>query len=178
MQTQVGERERAMPLRERVSEIFKKYGLMVTAIFLAAGVTIGAVVGTITKALKKCGEKMGDGLKTIGAKVASALPGLIGAIVSFIFKAAGSVISFFAKHSWLLILAVVVFLFEELWKRRCKRDAINNRATTPTTSIIIAVLLISCCFIFSERVSSFGGFPKLFHHHSFKAGLCDFGLGD
>ena len=113
LQTQVGERERAMPLRERVSEIFKKYGLMVTAIFLAAGVTIGAVVGTITKALKKCGEKMGDGLKTIGAKAASALPGLIGAIVSFIFKAAGSVIGFFVKYTWLLILAVVVFLFEE-----------------------------------------------------------------
>ena len=38
---------------------------------------------------------MGDGLKTLRAKAASALPGLIGAIVSFIFKAAGSVIGFF-----------------------------------------------------------------------------------
>ena len=107
-----------MPLREKIKEIFEKYGMTVTAIFLAAGATIGAVVGTITKALKKCGEKMGDGLKTIGAKASSVLPGLIGAIVSYIFKAAGSVIGFFAKHTWLLILAVVVFLFEELRKRR------------------------------------------------------------
>ena len=56
---------------------------------------------------------MGDGLKTLRAKAASALSGLIGAIVSFIFKAAGSVIGFFVKYTWLLILAVVVFLFEE-----------------------------------------------------------------
>ena len=96
----------------------QKIWFAVTTIFLAAGATIGAVVGTITKALKKCGEKMGDGLKTIGAKASSVLPGLIGAIVSYIFKAAGSVIGFFAKHTWLLILAVVVFLFEELRKRR------------------------------------------------------------
>ena len=36
-----------MPLRERIKQIFKKYGVTVTAIFLAAGVTIGAVIGTI-----------------------------------------------------------------------------------------------------------------------------------
>ena len=44
LQTQIVEREAAMPLRERVREIFKKYGVTVTAIFLAAGVTIGAVI--------------------------------------------------------------------------------------------------------------------------------------
>ena len=43
LQTQIEERERALPLSERVKEIFKKYGVTVTAIFLAAGVTIGAV---------------------------------------------------------------------------------------------------------------------------------------
>ena len=116
LQTQNQEREAAMPLRERVREIFKKYGVEVADIFLAAGAMFGAVVETITNALKKFREKMGDGLKTVGAKAASALPGLIGAIVSFIFKAAGSAIGFFAKHTWLLILAVV-FLFEELRKR-------------------------------------------------------------
>ena len=44
LQTQIDERERALPLRERVKEIFKKYGVTVTAIVLAAGVTIGAVI--------------------------------------------------------------------------------------------------------------------------------------
>jgi len=46
----------------------------VTAILLAAGVTIGAVVGSITKALKATGKAMGAGLKEIGAKLGSLLP--------------------------------------------------------------------------------------------------------
>ena len=105
-------------LREKVKTIFKKYGVTVTAIFLAAGVTIGAVFGTITNALKKLGTDLGNGLKTLGAKAASALPGIIGAIVSFLFKAAGSAIGFLSKHTWLLILAVVTFLFQKLMKKR------------------------------------------------------------
>ena len=88
-----------------------------TAIFLAAGATIGAVIGAITNALKKLGKGLANGLKTIGAKAASALPGLIGAIVSFLFKAAASTIGFLAEHTWLLILAVVTFLFQKLMKR-------------------------------------------------------------
>ena len=105
-----------MPLREKIKEIFKKHGVTVTAIFLAAGITIGAVLGTLARAFEKLGKDLANGLKTLGAKAASALPGLIGAIVSFIFKAAG--IGFLAEHTWLLILAVVAFVFEKLLKRR------------------------------------------------------------
>ncbi|KAL9973501.1 hypothetical protein ACROYT_G019970 [Oculina patagonica] len=56
LQTQIAERERALPLRERIKEIFKKYGVTVTAILLAAGVTIGSVIGAITNALKATGK--------------------------------------------------------------------------------------------------------------------------
>ena len=118
LQTQIAEREATMPLRERVREIFKKYGVTVTAIFLAAGVTIGAVVGAITNALKSMGNQLANGLKDVGAKAASALPGLIGAIVSFLFKTAGQAIGYLAEHTWLLILAAVVFIFEKYIKRR------------------------------------------------------------
>ena len=104
-------------LREKVKAIFKKYGVTVTAIFLAAGVTIGAVVGAITDALKSMGNQLANSLKTVGAKAASALPGLIGAIVSFLFKTAGQTIGFLAEHTWLLILAAVVFIFEKYIKR-------------------------------------------------------------
>ena len=76
--TQIAEREEAMPLRERIKEIFKKNGVTVTAILLAAGVTIGAVVSAVTKALKATGKAMAGGLKEIGAKLGSLLPGLIG----------------------------------------------------------------------------------------------------
>ena len=118
LQTQIDERERALPLRERVKEIFKKYGVTVTAIVLAAGVTIGAVIGAITNALRATGKALGKGLKDIGSKIASALPGLIGSIVSFLFKAAGQVIGFLAEHTWLIILAVVAFLVEKYIKKR------------------------------------------------------------
>ena len=118
LQTQIDERERALPLRERVKEIFKKYGVTVTAIVLAAGVTIGAVIGAITNALRATGKALGKGLKDIGSKLASILPGLIGSIVSFLFKAAGQAIGFLAEHTWLIILAVVAFLVEKYIKKR------------------------------------------------------------
>jgi len=105
-------------LREKVKEIFKKYGLTLAGIFAAAGATIGAIIGVITKALKDMGKKIANGLKTLGQKAASALPGLIGSIVSFLFKTAGQVFGFLAEHTWLLILAVVVFLFEKLMKKQ------------------------------------------------------------
>jgi hypothetical protein len=118
LQTQIAERERPRPLLERIKEIFKKYGVTVTAILLAAGVTIGVVVSTITNALKATGKALGKGLKDIGAKLGSLLPGLIGSIVNFLFKAAGQAIGFLAEHTWLLILAAVAFLFEKYLKKR------------------------------------------------------------
>ena len=96
LKAQISERENSLSLRERIKQIFKKYGVTVTSIFLAAGVTIGAVIGTITNALKKLGTDLGNGLKTIGAKAASALPGLIGAIVNCLFKSAVKAIDFVA----------------------------------------------------------------------------------
>ena len=54
----------------------------------------------------------------VGAKAASALPGLIGAIVSFLFKTAGQAIGYLAEHTWLLILVAVVFIFEKYIKKR------------------------------------------------------------
>ena len=111
LQTQIQERQAPMPLRKRIGEIFKKYGVMVTSILLGAVITIRAVIGVINKGLGKIGdglkytcETIGNGLKDIGKKVGSILPGLIGSIVSFLFKSAGQAIGFIAEHTWLLIL--------------------------------------------------------------------------
>ena len=105
-------------LTEKVKAIFKKYGLTLTGIFVAAGVVIGTIVGVITDALKTMGKKFANGLKALGQKAASALPGLIGSIVSFLFKTAGQVVGFLAEHTWLLILAVVAFLVEKVMKKQ------------------------------------------------------------
>ena len=45
------------------------------------------------------------------------LPKLIGSIVNFLFKTAGKVVSYLAEHTWLLVRATVVFLFERYIKK-------------------------------------------------------------
>ena len=111
-------RERQRPLLERVKEIFRKYGWTLQAVVLAAGITISAVVLATLNGLKAATKAIGNGLKNLGKQAANALPGLIGSIVSFIFKATGQVFSFLGEHAWLLILAVVAFFMERLLKKR------------------------------------------------------------
>ena len=111
--------EERVSLREKVKNIFKKYGFTVTAVFLAVGTVIGVIVDSLTKGLKTVATGVGNGLKELGKKIAGILPGLIGAIVSFIFKTAGSVISFLGKNAWLLILGVTVFAVERFQKKKC-----------------------------------------------------------
>ena len=115
---QIQEREQELPLRERVKNIFKKYGWTLQAVALAVGIVLSALALAATNGLKAGTKAIGNGLKAIGQKLSSLLPGLIGSIVSYIFKAAGSVLSFLAEHAWLLILAVVAFFMERLLKRR------------------------------------------------------------
>ena len=69
LQTQIKGRERVRTLSERIKEIFKKYGVTVTSIILAAGVTFRAVTGAPTNVLKATGKALGTGLKDIGAEL-------------------------------------------------------------------------------------------------------------
>ena len=110
------ELEEGLSLRERVKNVFKKYGFTVTAVVLAVGTPIGVIVNSLTKGLKSVAVGIGNGLQTLGKKIAQILPGLIGTVVSFIFKTAGSVISFLGKNAWLLILGVAVFMVERFQK--------------------------------------------------------------
>ena len=118
--TEIEVRERQRPLLERVKDIFKKYGWTLQAVVLAVGVVLSALALAGLNGLKAGTKAVGQGLKTIGQKLGSLLPGLIGSIVSFIFKAAGQVFSFLAEHAWLLILAVAAFFMERLLKRKRK----------------------------------------------------------
>ena len=115
---QIQEREQELPLRERVKNIFKKYGWTLQAVALAVGIVLSALALAATNGLKAGTKAIGNGLEAIGKKLGSLLPGLIGSIVSYIFKAAGQVFSFLAEHAWLLILAVVAFFMERMLKRR------------------------------------------------------------
>ena len=117
---QIQEREEALPLRERIKNIFKKYGWTLQAVALAVGIVLSALALAATSALKAGTKALGNGLEAIGKKLGSLLPGLIGLIVNYIFKTAGQVFSFLSEHAWLLILAVVAFFMERLLKRKSK----------------------------------------------------------
>ena len=109
--------QRLLSLRERVKEIFKKHGFTVVAVVSAIGVVIGVIVSNLKAGLTSVAKGVGNGLKELGAKLGQILPGMVGAIASFIFKTAGEVIGFLAKNAWLLIVGLVVLAVEQFKKR-------------------------------------------------------------
>ena len=110
--------EQRMELRDRVKAIFKKYGFTLLAVASAVGVVIGVIVANLKNGLTSLGKGVGNGLKTIGKKLGEILPGLVGAIASFVFRTAGEVVGFLAKNAWLLIVGVVIYLVEQFKKKK------------------------------------------------------------
>ena len=132
-----------VPLWERIKEIFTKYGWTLKVLFIAAGTVIGAVSLYLITTMKNGANAVSNGLKEIGKKVGSILPGLLGAIVSFIFRAAGQVISFLGKNAWLLILAVAAFLIERLtkkWRGKAHYVLAQTRSTKASAPTALSAL--------------------------------------
>ena len=109
--------QRLLSLRDQIKEIFKKHGFTVVAVVSAIGVVIGVIVSNLKAGLTKVANGVGNGLKELGAKLGQILPGMVGAIASFIFKTAGEVIGFLAKNAWLLIVGLVVLAVEQFKKK-------------------------------------------------------------
>ena len=106
-----------MSLRDKVKYIFKKYGLTIFGVLAAVGTVIGVIVSNLKAGLTNVAKGVGNGLKELGKKLGQILPGMVGAIVSFLFKAAGEAVGFLAKHAWLLIMLVVTFSVEQFKKK-------------------------------------------------------------
>ena len=109
--------EEKLPLRQRIKAIFKKYGFTAFAVATAIGTVIGVIVSNLKAGLTKVAKGVDNGLKELGKKLGEILPGMIGAIASFIFRTAGEVIGFLAKNAWLLIVGLVVLAVEQLKKK-------------------------------------------------------------
>mgnify|MGYP001794895993 CR=1 FL=1 len=110
--------EQRMYLRDKIKAIFKKYGFTAFDVLTPVGVVIGVIVSNLKCGLTTLRKGVGNGLKSIGKKLGEILPGMVGAIASFIFKTAGGVIGFLGKNAWLPIVAVVVYAIEQLKKKR------------------------------------------------------------
>ena len=109
--------QRLLSLRDRIKEIFKKHGFTVIAVATAIATVIGVIVSSLRAGLAKVAKGVGNGLKELGAKLGQILPGMVGAIASFIFKTAGQVIGFLAEHAWLLVVGLVVLAVEQFKKK-------------------------------------------------------------
>ena len=56
-------------------------------------------------------KSLGSMLARLGQKALSALPGLIGTVVSWLFNKASEVVGWFAKNLWAFILAIASLLY-------------------------------------------------------------------
>ena len=110
--------EESLPLKERIKEIFKKHGFTAIAVATAVGTVIGVIVSNLKAGLTQVAKGVGNGLKELGKKLGEILPGMIGAIASFIFRTAGEVIGFLAKNAWLLIVGLVLFAVEQFKNKK------------------------------------------------------------
>ena len=109
--------EGGLSLRQRIKEIFKKHGFTAFAVATAIGTVIGVIVSNLKAGLTQVANGTANALKELGSKIGQILPGMIGAIASFLFRTAGEVIGFLAKNAWLLIVGLVLFAVEQFKKK-------------------------------------------------------------
>jgi hypothetical protein len=128
-------RNRTIPLGERIRILFREEGITIASIITAVGMTISSIALGIRLALtpsysptpppgpspsgKSFGDKVKDALTRfknflldVASKSASAIPGLIGSIVSFILKSIGKVVGFVAEHLIIVVITIVALIFE------------------------------------------------------------------
>ena len=128
-------RNRTISLGDRIRILFREEGITIASIITAVGMTISSIALGIRLALtpsysptpppgpspsgKSFGDKVKDALNRfknwlldLASKSATAIPGLIGSIVSFILKSIGQVVGFVAEHLIIVVIAIVALVFE------------------------------------------------------------------
>jgi hypothetical protein len=132
-------------LGERLRELFRRDGLTIGALITAIGMTISTIVlaimphstptptptdnnniDKVKTAVKKALVKMANFLLDLAKKALTALPGVIGTIISFLLKTAGEAVFFLSEHLIVLFLALLLGVFEfftkMLRRKRLKRQ--------------------------------------------------------
>lgn len=118
-------------LAEKIKTLFREQGITIASVLTAFGMIIAVIVeavipgggGTTTPKtppkdgngvkdwIKKQLSNLGKLLATLAGKAAAALPGVIGAIVSWLLKTTGEVVNWFGEHLWALIVLVAGLLY-------------------------------------------------------------------
>ena len=115
-------------LGERLKELFRRDGLTIGAILTAIGMTIATIVSALrptptpggsssNNSVKKILVKISNWLLDLAKKALSALPGIIGSVISFLLQKAGELVLFFSEHLLLLILTVILVVSEYIFSK-------------------------------------------------------------
>ena len=116
-------------LAEKMRTLFREQGIMIASILMAIGMAIGVLVeallpgGTAAsppppKDEKGAKEWLRNKLKPLASllgrlsvKAAEALPGIIGAIISWVLNRAADVVGWLSQHLWALVVGIVGLLY-------------------------------------------------------------------
>lgn len=123
--------DKTRSLGERLKELFRRDGLTIGAIITALGMTISTIVLAILpnspsipsqnpkppNVVQKVLLKLSNWLLDLAKKALSALPGILGSLVSFLFKKAGEAILFLSEHLIILLLALILFISEFIFSK-------------------------------------------------------------
>lgn len=118
-------------LAQRIKTLFREQGITIVSVLTAFGMIIGVIVetfipttggGTTTPSkpppkdgigdwVKKQLSNLGKLLAKLAGKAAEALPGIIGAIVSWLLSTTGKIVSWFGEYLWALVVLVAGLLY-------------------------------------------------------------------
>ena len=82
-------------------------GLVISAITLATTNAAGGAASAVAGGAMVAGKTVAKWLWDMAKKVAVAIPGIIGSLLSWLLKTAASVVNYHAEHNWLLLVAAL-----------------------------------------------------------------------
>ena len=126
------------PLATKIRMLFREQGIMIASIFTATRMVIGVLVEVLTggggstvaspplpkdekgvkKWLRNKLKALASLLGRLGMKTAEALPGIIGAIISWVLNRAAEVVGWVSQNLWALVVGIRGLLYMYMVTRK------------------------------------------------------------
>jgi len=116
------------PVKLTIGALITALGMIISTIFLTVQPTPTATPpkqpdkNTFKDIVKRQMVKIANWLLGLAKKALVSLPGILGGLISFLFKKAGELVLSFSKHVIILLLAVIVFAVEITRKKMLKTE--------------------------------------------------------
>src|SRR5271155_681072 len=130
--------DKTRSLSERIKELLRRDGVTIGAIITAIGMTISTIILSVflspnpgvppptsdpkpPNGVQRVLIKISNWLHELAKKALAALPGIIGSLISFIFKTASEALLFLSEHLIILFLAIIALIYEFILRKIYKR---------------------------------------------------------